>query len=89
MTLSSFDLNTQMWPKYGKDMYLYAQNDVPHSSGSKVIAWTYTQTHRQTLEWNYYLSAYADGNNNNLLELDTGIIVDVDYWISVDKNKLP
>ena len=48
-------------------MYLHTHNEVPSFSGSKVIAWTDRHTDRQTsrLEWNYNLSAYADGKNSN------------------------
>ena len=58
--------------KLGLDMvkmYLYAENELPSCIGSKVIAWTDRHTDRQTDTqtdrpyWNYYLSAYADGNN--------------------------
>ena len=41
-------------------MYLYAKFEIPSISHSKVTAWTDTQTDRP--DWNYYLSAYADGN---------------------------
>ena len=46
-------------------MYLYTDNEVPSYCNSKVIVWTDRQKRRQTdrPEWNYYLSAYADGKN--------------------------
>ena len=42
-------------------MYLYTKNEVPSINHSKVTAWTDTQTDRP--DWNYYLSAYTDGND--------------------------
>ena len=47
-------------------MYVYTENEAPTFNGSKLTAWTDTQTHKQThrqmhrLDWNYYLSVYAD-----------------------------
>ena len=38
-------------------MYLYSENEIPSYSSSKVIIWT------DRPDWNYYLSAHADGNN--------------------------
>ena len=66
LTLTS-DLDTQLDLDMVK-MYLYAENEVSSYCSSKVLVWrdrhTETQTDRQTdkPEWNYYQSAYADGN---------------------------
>ena len=45
-------------------MYLYAENEVPSYSISKVIAWTVRYIDRDThrLDWNNYLFAYVNGN---------------------------
>ena len=47
------------------DLYTIKMYEVPIFNSSKVIIWTDTQTDRWTdrLDWNYYLSAYADGKN--------------------------
>ena len=56
-------------------MCLYAKNELPSSNGSKVTVHTDTWTHRQLRhtdtqtdrpDWNYYLSAYADGKKYSL-----------------------
>ena len=45
-------------------MYVCTKDEAPISNGSKVIAWSDTQTDRQThrLDWNYYLPTFTDGN---------------------------
>ena len=44
------------------EMYTCTKSDAPTFNIKKVIAWTDTQA--DNLNWNYYLSAYADGNKN-------------------------
>ena len=46
-------------------MCLHAENELPSSCGSKVTARTDRHMDMQTdkPDWNYYLSAYADGKN--------------------------
>ena len=73
-------------------MYLHTKNEVPMSSGSKVIAWTdrntdnrHTDTHRQTdtqtdrHDQKHYLPAYAGGND---LKQTTPIEKGGNYWIA-------